>query len=67
MEEELTVIADLKSEIEKPRVPECSFCGKNEIEVPHLIAGPSSMICSECVELCVDILREHTPDFCTTK
>lgn len=67
MEEELTVIADLKSEIAKPIEAECHFCGKKDSEVPHLIAGPSSMICSECVELCVDILREYTPDFCTTK
>jgi len=65
MEEELTVIADLKSEIKTPRGAVCHFCGKKDSEVAHLIAGPSSMICSECVELCVDMIREHIPGFCT--
>ena len=36
----------------------CSFCGKNQFEVAHLIAGPFSFICNECVDLCVEILIE---------
>ena len=36
----------------------CSFCGKSQREVRKLIAGPTVFICDECVELCVDIIRE---------
>jgi hypothetical protein len=36
----------------------CSFCRKSQHEVKKLIAGPSVYICDECVELCVDIVRE---------
>jgi len=38
----------------------CSFCGKSQHEVKKLIAGPTVFICNECVELCVDIIREET-------
>ena len=38
---------------------ECSFCGKSSSEVKAVIAGPNVHICSECVELCNDILREE--------
>lgn len=38
----------------------CSFCGKNQSDVPKLIAGPSVYICVDCVELCADIIREDT-------
>ncbi|MEX6223453.1 ATP-dependent protease ATP-binding subunit ClpX [Providencia hangzhouensis] len=37
----------------------CSFCGKSEHEVRKLIAGPSVYICDECVDLCLDIIREE--------
>ncbi|MEX9600901.1 ATP-dependent protease ATP-binding subunit ClpX [Providencia rettgeri] len=37
----------------------CSFCGKNQHEVRKLIAGPSVYICDECVDLCLDIIREE--------
>ncbi|MES2142407.1 MAG: ATP-dependent Clp protease ATP-binding subunit ClpX [Pseudomonadota bacterium] len=37
----------------------CSFCGKSQDEVHKLIAGPSTFICNECVELCREILREE--------
>ncbi len=37
----------------------CSFCGKSQHEVKKLIAGPTVFICNECVELCVDIIREE--------
>ena len=36
----------------------CSFCGKSQHEVRKLIAGPSVFICDECVDLCIDIIRE---------
>lgn len=38
----------------------CSFCGKSQHEVRKLIAGPTVYICDECVELCMDIIREET-------
>jgi ATP-dependent Clp protease ATP-binding subunit ClpX len=41
----------------------CSFCGKSQHEVRKLIAGPTVFICDECVELCLDIIREETKSF----
>ena len=40
----------------------CSFCGKSQHEVKKLIAGPSGFICSECVGLCNEIIREVAED-----
>ena len=40
----------------------CSFCGKSQHEVEKLIAGPSVFICSECVGLCNEIIREEAED-----
>ena len=36
----------------------CSFCGKNQKEVKKLIAGPTVFVCDECIELCMDIIKE---------
>ncbi len=38
----------------------CSFCGKNQKEVKKLIAGPTVFVCDECIELCMDIIKEDT-------
>ena len=38
----------------------CSFCGKSQKEVKKLIAGPTVFICDECVELCMDIIKEDS-------
>ena len=40
----------------------CSFCGKSQHEVRKLIAGPTVFICDECVELCMDIIKEEGND-----
>ena len=40
----------------------CSFCGKSQHEVRKLIAGPTVFICDECVELCMDIIKEEYKD-----
>ena len=40
----------------------CSFCGKSQHEVRKLIAGPTVFICDECVELCMDIIREESKE-----
>ncbi|SRR5260221_7053884 len=37
----------------------CTFRGKSQHEVRKLIAGPTVFICDECVELCMDIIREE--------
>jgi ATP-dependent protease Clp ATPase subunit len=37
----------------------CTFCGKSQHDVRKLIAGPTVFICDECVELCMDIIREE--------
>ncbi|MCB9663386.1 MAG: ATP-dependent Clp protease ATP-binding subunit ClpX [Alphaproteobacteria bacterium] len=39
----------------------CSFCHKSQREVDKIIAGPSVYICSECIKLCMDIIRENAP------
>ena len=51
---------------EKPKTNlECNFCGKCEQDVLLLIAGPRGVfICTECIELMVDIIRGTVPDFC---
>lgn len=41
------------------RILYCSFCGKSQHEVAKLIAGPSTFICDECVELCNEIVAER--------
>ena len=45
----------------------CSFCGKSQHEVRKLIAGPTVFICDECVELCMDIIREENKDLPSPK
>ena len=40
----------------------CSFCGKSQHEVRKLIAGPTVFICDECVDLCMDIIKEENKD-----
>ena len=40
----------------------CSFCGKSQHEVKKLITGPTVFICDECVELCMDIIKEENKD-----
>ena len=37
----------------------CSFCGKSQHDVLKLVAGPTSLICNECVDLCHDICHER--------
>ncbi len=37
----------------------CSFCGKSQDMVRRLIAGPHAYICSECIELCHEIVQEE--------
>ena len=45
----------------------CSFCGKSQHEVKKLIAGPTVFICDECVELCMDIIREENKSVINNK
>ena len=45
----------------------CSFCGKSQHEVRKLIAGPTVFICDECVELCMDIIREENKTIVKSK
>jgi hypothetical protein len=44
--------------IQRERILSCSFCGKNQNEVKKLIAAHHVYICNECVDLCLDILKE---------
>ena len=47
---------------EKGKLLYCSFCGKSQHEVRKLIAGPSVFICDECVDLCIEIIREEAEE-----
>ena len=49
------------SDVIEADVLRCTFCGKPVSKVRRLIAGPSSLICNECVELCKEILDETDP------
>ena len=49
----------VKDKSENKNTLYCSFCGKSQHEVKKLIAGPTVFICDECVELCMDIIREE--------
>ena len=48
-----------RDRIEHDKLLYCSFCGKSQHEVRKLIAGPNVYICDECVDLCIDIIREE--------
>lgn len=37
----------------------CSFCGKNQLQVKRMVAGPGVYICNECIDLCQEIIREE--------
>ena len=53
--------AEASPAAQEPALPQtlyCSFCAKSQHDVQKLIAGPSVYICDECVDLCVDIVRD---------
>lgn len=62
MEEEFKEITDMIAET--PKVYMCGFCGRTDDQVPHVIAGPVTNICSQCVEIAVECIRDHDPEFC---
>ena len=38
----------------------CSFCGKTDVQVRKMIAGPNgAYICDECVDICAEIIEEE--------
>ena len=39
----------------------CSFCGRSQDQVEHLVAGRGAYICSDCVRLCMNIVDEDLP------
>ena len=43
--------------------PDCSFCGTSEQDVRQLVAGPRVLICDECIELCMIIVRDGQASF----
>ena len=51
----------MKNESDKKSL-HCSFCGKNQYEVKMLSAGPTVFICDECVEICLDIIKEESKE-----
>lgn len=40
----------------------CSFCGKSQSQVRRLVAGPNVFICDECIEMCMDIIKDDIMD-----
>ena len=59
-QEEITAARKNASEpaMQKTKV-DCSFCGKNQVEVKKIIAGPRVYICNECIGVCNEVLREE--------
>jgi ATP-dependent Clp protease ATP-binding subunit ClpX len=55
-------MSDDKKDDDSGKLLYCSFCGKSQHEVRKLIAGPTVFICDECVELCMDIIKEESKD-----
>jgi hypothetical protein len=45
-----------------PPILRCSFCNKTQLDVLKLVAGPNVNICNECIDICVDILRDARKD-----
>lgn len=43
----------------KDEILYCSFCGKSQNDVALLIAGPSVLICDECVDLSAAVVLSH--------
>ena len=43
----------------KPINHSCDFCGKSKEDVEKLIVGENSAICNDCIDLCVDILKDE--------
>jgi hypothetical protein len=41
---------------------ECSFCGKDQMHIEALIAGPNDCICDECLDLCNEIIEEEAEE-----
>jgi ClpX C4-type zinc finger len=41
-----------------PKALHCSFCGKSQVHVEKLVAGPFVFICNECVALCADVVAD---------
>ena len=37
----------------------CDFCNKSKEDVEKLIVGDGAAICNDCVELCIDILKDE--------
>lgn len=67
-DETVALEADLEKIIPPLKKPgggpfHCNFCGQSNREVKKMIAGPNVFICDGCIELCVDIIRESSPDF----
>ena len=40
----------------------CSFCGKSQHEVKHIVSGPSVFICDECAEMCNTLVKNEIKD-----
>ena len=46
----------------KERKLACSFCGKRDVEVEKLVAGPRVYICDACVALASQIMQSGSSD-----
>jgi len=42
----------------KPKIANCSFCGKADTEIAKLVAGPGVFICNECVALAAMVIEQ---------
>lgn len=42
-----------------PKTLCCSFCGKDESEVPFLIIGKTGNICTDCLDVCRSFIERQ--------
>ena len=47
----------MNGEDKEPKI--CSFCGRSSDEVENMVTGPGVYICSECIDICHNILLEE--------
>lgn len=41
---------------------QCGLCGKDKAQVRKMIVGLQGAVCSDCIDLCIDILGGRNPD-----
>jgi ATP-dependent protease Clp ATPase subunit len=56
-----TPIAAIQVVSDEAGAQQCSFCGKRRPQVAAMASAADTRVCSECLELCDDIVSEVPP------